>query len=52
VSVLKAAFSAAPEEFKFKLAVTLRNRGVAVNGYPSQKLTPTKATNVKPSRTV
>lgn len=47
VAALQAGFAAAPEDFKYNLAVSLRKRGSAVRGYPSQKLTPTRPTNVK-----
>lgn len=46
-AALKAGFAAAPEEFKFALAHSLRLRGEKVDGYPSQKLVPTKQTSVK-----
>jgi HEAT repeat protein len=46
VSALQAAFEKAPESFKFALAESLRDRGVDVEGYPSQKLVPKKATHV------
>jgi hypothetical protein len=41
-AALKSAFDRAPEEFKFALAESLRARGEKVNGYPSQKLVPTR----------
>jgi hypothetical protein len=41
VAALRAAFDTAPEDFKFALAHSLRQRGIEVVGYPSQKLTPT-----------
>jgi hypothetical protein len=43
---LRSAFAAAPEEFKFALAESLRQRGEKVKGYPSQKLVPTRPTAV------
>jgi HEAT repeat protein len=43
---LKSAFSSAPEEFKYALAESLRERGEKVSGYPSQKLVPTRSTTV------
>jgi HEAT repeat protein len=46
VGALKSAFAAAPEDFKFALAESLRQRGETVAGYPSQKLVPTRATTV------
>ena len=45
-SAFKAAFAKAPEEFKYALAETLRERGIKVNGYPSQKLVPNRKTTV------
>ncbi len=47
VSALRAALATAPEEFKYALAHSLRVRGEKVEGYPSQKLVPTKQTSVK-----
>ena len=48
VAALKAGFEQAPEDFKYNLAQSLRKRGVKVEGYPCQKLVPTKETKVKP----
>jgi HEAT repeat protein len=48
VAALKAAFEAAPEDFKYNIAQSLRKRGEQVDGYPCQKLVPTKETDVKP----
>ena len=45
-AALKSAFAGAPEEFKFALAESLRQRGEKVKGYPSQKLVPTRQTTV------
>jgi len=45
-SAFQSAFAAAPEEFKYALAETLRERGVKLNGYPSQKLVPSRKTSV------
>ena len=42
VTVLKAGFDAAPEDFKPNIAQSLRKRGEAVAGYPCKKLVPTK----------
>jgi HEAT repeat protein len=42
VTVLKASFEAAPEDFKPHIAQSLRKRGEEVAGYPCQKLIPTK----------
>lgn len=43
VAALRAGFTRADEEFKFNLAQSLKKRGVAVPGYPCQKLLPTEA---------
>ncbi|MEJ2704776.1 MAG: HEAT repeat domain-containing protein [Sedimentisphaerales bacterium] len=48
IQVLRNRFEAAPEEFKPNLAQSLRKLGVEVEGYPCQKLVPTKQTNLKP----
>ena len=48
VTVLKAGFEAAPEDFKTNIAQSLRKRGEEVAGYPCKKLVPTKKTDVKP----
>jgi len=48
VTTLKAAFDKAPEDFKPNIAQSLRKRGEEVDGYPCQKLVPTKKTDVKP----
>ena len=45
-AALKSAFTSAPEEFKFALAESLRQRGEKVKGYPSRKLVPTRQTSV------
>jgi HEAT repeat protein len=45
-SAFKSAFANAPEEFKYALAETLRERGVKLNGYPSHKLVPNRKTTV------
>ncbi len=42
VTVLKAGFEAAPEDFKPNIAQSLRKRGEHVAGYPCQKLVPAK----------
>lgn len=49
LQALQAAMGSAPEEFKYALADSLRKRGEKVQGYPTRKLTPTKATQVKPA---
>jgi HEAT repeat protein len=48
VTALKSSFAAAPEDFKYALAESLRQRGEEVEGYPSRKLVPTAQTNVVP----
>ncbi len=48
LAALKAALETAPEEFRFAIAESLRDRGVTVQGYPSRKLTRSKETTVKP----
>lgn len=45
-AAMKSAFAAAPEEFKFALAESLRKRGETVRGYPTQKRVPSRPTNV------
>jgi HEAT repeat protein len=45
-SAFKSAFANAPQEFKYALAEALRERGVKLNGYPSQKLVPSRKTTV------
>ena len=47
-TALKDAFAKAPEEFKFALAESLRQRGERVDGYPSRKLVPTAQTRIAP----
>jgi HEAT repeat protein len=46
-AALKKAMRTGPESFKYALAHSLRVRGEKVDGYPSQKLAPTKQTSVK-----
>lgn len=46
-AALSKAFRGAPEDFKPALADALRRRGESVQGYPSQKLVPTRTTAVK-----
>jgi HEAT repeat protein len=48
VTALKSAFATASGDFKYALAESLRQRGVAVQGYPSRKLVPTAQTHVTP----
>jgi HEAT repeat protein len=47
VTALKAAFATAPEDFKYALAESLRQRGEKVEGYPSRKLVPTRQTTLR-----
>jgi HEAT repeat protein len=42
VAALKAGFAAAPEEFKYALADSLRRRGQQVDGYASKKMVPVR----------
>ncbi|MBN2476411.1 MAG: hypothetical protein JXB62_17490 [Pirellulales bacterium] len=48
LETLQGGFDAAPEDFRPAIAESLRDRGVEVDGYPSQKLVPTKKTDVQP----
>lgn len=48
VATLKAALKNVPEEFVINVAHSLRARGIAADGPPCQKHTPTKKTGVKP----
>lgn len=50
-AALKSAFGSAPEEFKSALAESLRQRGEKVDGYPSQKLVPTRPAAVGQPKT-
>ncbi len=47
---LKAAFTTAPEDFKYALAESLRARGEKVSGYPTQKLLPTRKTSLQAAK--
>jgi hypothetical protein len=47
LAALETGLAQAPEEFRANLAQSLRRRGVAVPGYPCQKLIPTKPTRVR-----
>ncbi len=49
-AALRSAFASAPEDFRFALAESLRKRGEKVEGYPSQKLVPTRSTTVTPPK--
>jgi HEAT repeat protein len=48
LAALAAALETAPTDYKNAIAVSLRARGRELAGYPSQKLVPTKTTEVKP----
>lgn len=48
LAALKSALKTAPEDYRAAIAVSLRARGVTVKGYPSQKLVPSKRTEIKP----
>jgi HEAT repeat protein len=47
LAALKTGFAKATEQFKPNIAQSLRKRGVTVDGYPCQKLVPTRETKVK-----
>ncbi|MCL4216068.1 MAG: hypothetical protein KJ052_03550 [Candidatus Hydrogenedentes bacterium] len=51
LDALKSALDTVPGEFKPNIADSLRQRGEAVPGYPSAKLTPVKPTGVTPLHT-
>ncbi len=48
LAALRSALSTASADFKQAIAVSLRVRGEKISKYPSQKLVPTKQTNVRP----
>lgn len=48
LDALHRGLRAAPPDFKFNIAQSLRARRVAVPGIPSRKLVPTRKTSVKP----
>jgi len=48
LAALRTAFEAAPDDFKFNLAQSLRRRGETVSGHPCAKLIPCRNTEVKP----
>jgi HEAT repeat protein len=48
IRALQAAFEIAPEDFRFALAESLRQRGRKVDGYPSRKRVPRGQTAVLP----
>jgi HEAT repeat protein len=48
LKALRNALKSAPEPFRPALAESLRKRGEQVKAYPSQRLTPTKKTSIKP----
>lgn len=50
LAALRAALKSAPEDFRPNIAVSLRQRGIEITDYPSAKLVPAKATQVKPVR--
>jgi HEAT repeat protein len=45
-AALKSAFDAAPEDFKYALAESLRLKGETMEGYGTKKMIPTKKTEV------
>jgi hypothetical protein len=45
---LQHGFNTVPEDFKINIVQSLRARGVKVDGYPCQKMVPTRKTSVKP----
>jgi len=47
VTALRDAMRAAPEEFKYAIADSLRKRGQNVADYPTKKLIPTRSTQVQ-----
>ena len=47
LAALKAALETSSDDFKSAVAESLRRRGVATPGIPSQKLVPTRQTGVK-----
>jgi HEAT repeat protein len=49
LAALQIALRTVPEEFTINVAQSLRARGVKVSGLPSQKLMPTRKTEVKPA---
>jgi len=49
LAALQMALKTVPEEFRINVAESLRARGVKVPGLPSQKLVPTRKTDVKPT---
>lgn len=49
-AALKSAFASAPEDFRFALAESVRQRGGKVAGYPSKRLIPAKQTSVGQAR--
>ena len=48
LAALQMALKTAPEEFRVNVAQSLRARGVKVPGLPSQKLVPTRKTQLQP----
>jgi HEAT repeat protein len=49
LAALKSALETTPEKFRPAIAQSLRVRGVKVEAYPSQKLVPTRPSQVKPA---
>jgi len=47
---LRSAFETAPDDFKYALADSLRQRGETVEGYPTRKLIPTATTSLAPQQ--
>lgn len=48
LAALQTALTTVPEEFKINVAQSLRARGMKVPGLPSQKLVPTRKTELQP----
>jgi len=48
LAALQMSLKTVPEEFKINIAQSLRARGVSVPGLPSQKLVPTRKTELQP----
>ncbi len=48
LAALKRALDTAPENFRLQIAQSLRRRGEVVNGFPCQKLEPSRQTKVRP----
>jgi hypothetical protein len=50
LAALKTALKTVPEDYRPAVAVSLRARGEKVSGYPSQKLLPTRRSNLHAAR--